>query len=176
MNKTWIFLLPFAMLVGCAPPSIFPNPVQPPWFNPQQPPTFPQQLPPQINPPPVIPPVQPPQGSESYLKALELAKTSNKKVVVFFSKDNCPPCERMKGETMRDRTVSRNLSNFIVHEANIKEESGLFRKFNVDSTPTLMMIDGNERVIKRNSGFMNPREFNRWLSENFEFPDCPPGG
>lgn len=99
----------------------------------------------------------------SYTEALEKAKKENKKVLIFFSADWCTVCTKMKAETLSSTKVKEALNNFIFLEFNTDSEKELVEKYNVQSIPSYFLIDGNEKVLNNQEGYLNEAKFLNWL-------------
>lgn len=72
-----------------------------------------------------------------------IADVNNKCYILFFTKDHCPPCDRMKEETFTDPTVVSLLQEkAIMFEADIQEFDGiaLAEQFEVSAYPTLLIF------------------------------------
>lgn len=100
----------------------------------------------------------------SYKDAIQKANELNKDVFIFFTSDKCSWCDKMKKETFEDDKIIKLMSKFIFFECNFKENTTLFLKHKVISTPTCIIINKDEKVIKSDKGFKNPDELSNWIS------------
>ncbi len=79
-----------------------------------------QQYQPAPTQPQVTPP--PPQNVSKYKEAIQLSKTSGKKVVLYFTADWCSQCQKMKS-VFADPSVKQALAAFIFYEVNTESRA-----------------------------------------------------
>lgn len=92
----------------------------------------------------------------SYESVVSEAKSQGKLVFLDFTASWCIPCKQMERETFSDPDVGSFVnSNFIPFKVDGDFFWGMdiAEKYNVKVYPTLMVIDGNGKVIKRITGF-----------------------
>jgi len=139
-----------------------------------------QQYQPAPTQPQVTPP--PPQNNEPpsrYKEAIQLSKTSGKKVVLYFTADWCSQCQKMKS-VFADPSVKQALAAFIFYEVNTDQERDVTRQYAVRGIPAYKIVDGNEKVLKEGAGSISSQEFLAWLggslppSNNNKIPDLTP--
>ena len=104
--------------------------------------------------------IHPSKNPETYEEALQIAKKENKKILLYFTASWCPPCQKMKRETLKNEEVKKALSKFVVFYA---EESDLSSKFGVRAIPTFKIINPEEKVEKTATGFMDVSKFLSFL-------------
>lgn len=135
----------------------------------------PQPVPPPVQP---VPPgkTQPPPGlpATTYDGLLRQAREQNKQMVLFFTSRSCPPCERMKKDVLPNTSVQQALGNYLYYVVNYETEPAMFQKFSVQATPTIMMIDGTERMVKQNTGYMAADQLVNWLGGSARPPAQQP--
>jgi len=103
---------------------------------------------------------QPVVPTTPYDQALAQAKATNKKVVLFFSMEGCVWCEKMKQEVLVDSSVKNMLGQYVFVEL---KDSPIAQKYNVQSYPTCVMIDSQEKVVSQLFGYKSANEFLNWL-------------
>jgi thioredoxin-related protein len=103
---------------------------------------------------------------ETYEAALDLSKSTNTKVFLYFGADWCGYCLKMKNTTFKDESVEKHLArNFVVLKIDVddKKFKNIKEKFKVKVLPSYIIIDKNENLIKQSSGYMGPKEFIEWI-------------
>jgi thiol-disulfide isomerase/thioredoxin len=106
-------------------------------------------------------------GSASdYASAIALAKTTGKKVLVHFTgSDWCPYCQKLEEEVISTSDFAQfAAANYIFvtldfpHNIPQTDEvkranSAVAAKYGINGYPTLLVIDGDEKVLGRMSGY-----------------------
>jgi len=119
----------------------------------------------------------PGQQQQGWPVSLKQAKESGKQLFVYFGRTDCAPCQRMKNEVLPSPGVQQALSKYIVCVFDATQESALATKFGVNMVPTMLVVDGNEQVVKKTTGYMAADQFTNWLagSATPSSQDSPPG-
>jgi thiol:disulfide interchange protein len=102
---------------------------------------------------------------------LQEARSHQQPMLVNFSTSWCGYCKKMDRTTWRDPAVLALLERMVPVHVDIESttrENGfqgteLGSRFQVSSTPTLMLLDGNGQVISRTAGYMTGREVLDWV-------------
>lgn len=103
----------------------------------------------------------------SVKEALEAAKTANKKLLLFFTMDNCKYCEKMKKDTLSDEDVKKSMSEYVFYTVDVNKERDASTTFMVSKVPAYMIVDPvTNKVIKSEVGYMSPNAFENWLDNN----------
>ncbi len=101
--------------------------------------------------------------------ALAEARGSNKRVLVDFSADWCPPCVAMKHDVWPDPQVARAVdAEYVPLLVDADRDTALAARYQVSSIPTVLLLDADGRVVKRNDGFLPRSGMLRFLSEAAE--------
>jgi len=108
--------------------------------------------------------------ANSWEAKLKEAKETGKQLFVYFGRSDCQPCQRMKSEVLPNAGVQQALGKYIVCVYDVNQESALAKKFGVNVVPTMLIVDGNERVVKQTTGYMAVDQFTQWLAG----PATPP--
>ncbi len=140
--------------------SIAARPMDGEWDNTARPEVSPVPVPPQTS------------GPKSYKEAVALAGRENKPLLLFFTAKNCPPCVKMKSELAPSmRTVSGQI---VWYEVEASVEPEVVKKYNITSTPTYIVVNGQEQVLKSGVGYKDVKSFGEWLGAPYNPPTVPP--
>lgn len=95
----------------------------------------------------------------SLSEALQKAKTSDKKVFAVFESDTCVYCQQLRQNTLNDNQVMEKLNeSYVVTIVNINDNPEIANKYNVYSTPTMLILDSNGSELKSIEGYYGPDE------------------
>jgi thioredoxin-related protein len=101
----------------------------------------------------------------NYEEAISEAKKENKNIFIFFSADWCGYCTKMKSQTINDETVKESLKKYVYLYINTDSDGEIVKKFKVNRLPSFVVVDKDEKQLKKHSGFMEPVSFNKWLND-----------
>jgi thiol:disulfide interchange protein DsbD len=109
--------------------------------------------------------------------ALKEARAARKPVVIDFSATWCVPCREMVRTTFRDPAVIEAASHFVRLQADITERNDrntrLALEYAIRGVPTTVFIDKHGRILKREVGYLNSRQFLNDLHEVDEMDGLP---
>ncbi|MFN4233274.1 MAG: thioredoxin family protein [Bacteroidia bacterium] len=94
-------------------------------------------------------------------EALQLAKKENKLIFLDIYATWCGPCKKLKAKTFSNAEVGKFYNQNFVNVAFDGEQGDgamLMQKYNLQSFPSLLFIDGNGKVIAKTVGYHNPDE------------------
>jgi thiol:disulfide interchange protein len=101
--------------------------------------------------------------------ALAEARSANKRVIVDFSADWCPPCQTMKHDVWPHPQVTSAISaGYIPVLVDADRDTLLADRYQVASIPTILLLDTDGRVVRRNNGFLPRSGMLRFLTEAAE--------
>jgi thiol:disulfide interchange protein len=101
--------------------------------------------------------------------ALAEARSANKRVLVDFSADWCPPCQAMKHDVWPHPAVAEAISaGYVPVLVDADRDTVLADRYQVSSIPTVLLLDTDGRVVKRNDGFLSRSGMLRLLDETAE--------
>lgn len=90
-------------------------------------------------------------------KAKEEASKSGKLIFIDAYTDWCGPCKRMAATTFKDPEVgelfNKNFVNMKVEMEKDADGSAIARRYRVSAYPTLLIIDGDGKLVKSVIGF-----------------------
>ena len=104
-------------------------------------------------------------SSPTYDEAIELAKESNKKIFLLFYGEFCGPCNSIKEELMKPE-VLKVLDSYVVCYVDLVKEKELRQTYKVRSVPTFFIIDKDEKIIKKESGYKSSDYLINWLTKS----------
>jgi len=106
---------------------------------------------------------------------LQTSKKENRPILIFFTSDGCGPCLYMERTVFTDSLVKDFYEkNFICCKSHIKRESGVqsnqtlklnksisdfMEEFDVNGTPSFIIIDSEGKLIHKKTGSMSANEF-----------------
>ncbi|XOV68148.1 MAG: thioredoxin family protein [Fluviicola sp.] len=96
---------------------------------------------------------------KSFEEAKQEAKKSGKLIFIDAYTDWCGPCKRMAATSFKDPKVgdlfNKNFINLKVEMEKDADGPELARKYRVVAYPTLLIVDGNGKLIKQAVGMKN---------------------
>lgn len=97
----------------------------------------------------------------SYDDAMKVAGEKNKPVYVLFTGDYCSWCMKQK-DVLESKVVEDSLRDYVVCYVNSKDE--VAKKHRIKAIPVSMVLDSEGRVLRKNVGFMDEKDFLAWLN------------
>jgi len=121
---------------------------------------------------------------------LKTSKDENRLILIYFTSDGCGPCLNMEHTVFTDSLVKDFYKkNFICCKSHIKRESGpqtkqilelnksisnFMEEFDVNGTPSFIIIDSEGKLIHKKTGSMSANEFIQFgkdaLSDDKNYP------
>lgn len=98
-----------------------------------------------------------------YASALTQAAGTDRKLVVAFHTDGCPPCRTMEQQVLTSPLVRKALDAFIAVRVDASRERELANLFDIAGTPTYTIVDKSGRVLARCEGFQPVEAFVEFL-------------
>ena len=101
--------------------------------------------------------------------ALAEARSANKRVLVDFSADWCPPCVAMKHDVWPHPQVARAVeAGYVALLVDADRDTVLAARYGVSAIPTVLLLDADGRLVARNDGFLPRSRMLRFLSASAE--------
>lgn len=102
---------------------------------------------------------------ESYDEALEVAKKHKRSIFLYFGAPWCGYCVKMKSETLNDKEVMEKLSKeYVVYIVNTDVDKTTTRKYGISGIPQYLIINDDESIVVKDSGFKPKQDFISWLN------------
>jgi thioredoxin-related protein len=79
--------------------------------------------------------------------------------LLFFTNNTCLPCKKLDSITFKDERIKFKLNtDFVLDHINIStgNHQDEVLRFNINSYPTLLFVDGNNAILDRQVGFIGP--------------------
>ena len=101
----------------------------------------------------------------SLSEALQKAKTSDKQVFAVFESDTCTYCHQLRQNTLNDAQVMEKLNeSYVVVIINVNDSPEIASKYNVYSTPTMLILDNEGNELKSIEGYYGPEDLIKMIS------------
>lgn len=95
-----------------------------------------------------------------YSKGIDIAKTQDKPVFLYFHADWCTYCTKLKKTTFADKNVLNYLNdNFISIAIDTEKEKAFASKWEVKGLPTLWFLKSDSSKISNLPGYVGPDQF-----------------
>lgn len=98
----------------------------------------------------------------SYEDSLVLAKDQNKKVFVFFTGEFCSWCQKQKDVLMEPKVLD-SLKDHVICFVDLLERKDLAKKYSVKTVPSYFIIDSDENLIKKHTGYKSSEDLISWI-------------
>ena len=97
---------------------------------------------------------------QGYAQGMELAKSQNKHVFLYFHADWCTYCKKLKKTTFQDKGVLKYLKdNFISIEVDTDKNQELAIQWKVKGLPNLWFLKPDNSKINNIPGFIDAKQF-----------------
>ncbi len=107
------------------------------------------------------------QQETSFEATLANAAANNQKVFVEVYATYCGSCKKFKADVLSDKEVTDKLAvNTATALVDLESEEGkkLASKYEVQATPTFLLLDAQGNVLKKSSGYMDKTAFLAWIN------------
>ena len=99
------------------------------------------------------------------------SEASNKPMLVLYTADWCPPCQKLKKKTFSDSEVRTYLkANFVQVKIDLSNKFGsnnaIAQEYGIQSIPAMIIYASDRSEVSRLSGYQSPGELLRWLDSN----------
>ena len=97
---------------------------------------------------------------QSYAKGIDIAKTQDKPVFLYFHADWCTYCTKLKKTTFADRDVLNYLNdNFVSITIDTEKEKAFANQWGIKGLPTLWFLKSDNSKISNLPGYVGPEQF-----------------
>lgn len=109
-------------------------------------------------------PLPPLEGwGTDYEAALAEAAATDRKVVVAFHSDTCPPCTLMERTVLNTSAVREALADYVPVRLDIARDIKVAQRFGVWATPTYAVLDAQGGLVAGFEGALTVEDFVRFL-------------
>lgn len=91
-------------------------------------------------------------------------------VVVVFTSASCVWCRKMEVDTFPDDRVAKVAGSFLWVKADVEQQEELAARYNVRELPHTVVLNGEDRVIAAQPGYLPPERFVAFLDEALKNP------
>lgn len=98
-------------------------------------------------------------------KAVQASASSNRPMLLMFEGRNCGPCRKMLRETFGNRNVANRVNaRFIPLLIDAQQKPALAQQLQIESVPTVVVINPDQQVVARFTGFQTAKELDSALA------------
>jgi len=118
------------------------------------------------------PPAQAATGSGEihWLKSLDAAqkeaRAEHKPILVDFFATWCGPCRMMDEETWPNADVKAAVTKYVPVRQDVDANQDVASRFDIESIPTVVILDADGKELDRNVGFADPAELLKLLNKH----------
>lgn len=93
----------------------------------------------------------------------KLLQTLNKKAILKFTSNNCPPCKAL------DKTINNFTTDRDYDIINIRTDTCMIvpRSYGITATPTILVVNRKGEEKSRKMGYMKPETWSKFLEDDF---------
>lgn len=99
------------------------------------------------------------QWHTDFDKALRLASSQGKSVVVDVYADWCGPCRMMERKTFKDEKVQEKITDFIPLKVDADRQPDITERYGVTALPTTLVLNAQGGVLMSQPGYLSPHNF-----------------
>lgn len=99
-------------------------------------------------------------------KALTLAESQNKSVVIDFYADWCGPCRQMTRTTFQDDRVVQRLKGVIPVKIDTDVQRDVALRYRIAAMPTTVILSPTGQLLARQVGYLNARDYLALLDQS----------
>lgn len=82
--------------------------------------------------------------------------------VLIFSADWCGNCKSLKADMKRDQSA---MSGYIWGYVDVEKEKELAKQYGIRSLPTIVVVDKDNKEVKRQVGYRSMEQLRKWLQD-----------
>jgi hypothetical protein len=103
--------------------------------------------------------------SRSWDEASAEAKRTGRRLLAYFTGDNCGWCRVLEKRSLNDAEVVEISKQFVCVEVNVSEgrNARLTDQYRIDSIPRTIIFTPDAEIIERRTGYMPAAEYAAWL-------------
>jgi thioredoxin-related protein len=101
-----------------------------------------------------------------YNKTIKIAKKEDKPIFIFFFKDNCQWCEKLKAKLLTSKEIYQKLyKDYIVLFLDRDRDNYPKKRFKIDVTPTVILMSPSEEIYTQIVGYhAKDKDYLKWFN------------
>lgn len=118
-----------------------------------------------------------PVFSHDYKEALEMAKSTNKPLILIFSASWCPPCQHMKKSVYPSKEVQPFHDSFVwaYLDADVQENGPILAAYGASAIPHIEFLTSEGKSLGHIANSTSPDQFAKLLQKVLKRAEKKPG-
>ncbi|OGS33572.1 MAG: hypothetical protein A2293_12330 [Elusimicrobia bacterium RIFOXYB2_FULL_49_7] len=95
-------------------------------------------------------------------RAFKVADSLKKPILLYF-KGSCAMCNKLEQESFQRLAVMQNLAKYVCVRLDEGRYPSLYKEFNIETVPVVILSDGRGGTVKKMVGFIEPQTLQKKL-------------